>query len=71
VSSNGVNLAEQPIMFWLASSIYLVGGLILIAIGAWRLVRQQRTLGNRLSLGSGPLMSARVMTEIDPKQSFS
>ena len=38
--SNGVSLAEQPVMFWLASSIYLVGGLIMVAIGAWRLVRR-------------------------------
>ena len=37
---NGISLSEQPVMFWLASSIYLMGGLILIAIGAWRLARQ-------------------------------
>jgi hypothetical protein len=37
---NGISLSEQPVMFWLASSIYLVGGLILIAIGAWRLARR-------------------------------
>ena len=32
-----ISLAEQPELFWLASSIYLVGGLILTVMGIWRL----------------------------------
>jgi hypothetical protein len=34
--SGGVSHAEQPELFWLASSIYLVAGVILVGIGGWR-----------------------------------
>jgi uncharacterized integral membrane protein len=39
--SSGVDQAEQPIMFWLGASIYLVGGVIMLAIGIWRLLRRR------------------------------
>ena len=38
--SSGVSLSEQPVLFWLASSIYLVGGLIMLAVGLWRMTRR-------------------------------
>ena len=39
--SGGVSLAEQPELFWVASSIYLVAGVILIGMGAWRHLRRK------------------------------
>jgi hypothetical protein len=38
--SGGISHAEQPELFWVASSIYLVGGLILTVLGIWRLKRR-------------------------------
>lgn len=32
----GIGLDEQPELFWVATAIYLLGGLILIAMGVWR-----------------------------------
>ena len=36
--SGGISLVEQPELFWVVSSIYLVGGLVLTAMGIWRYV---------------------------------
>ena len=37
---SAISLEEQPELFWVASAIYLVAGLILIGMGVWRFVRR-------------------------------
>lgn len=37
---SGIGLDEHPALFWVAAAIYLLAGLILIAMGVWKFIRR-------------------------------